>query len=97
MLESGEDPLYIGRRMIRMASEDIGLADNSALPLTVAAYHGVEKVGMPEAGVILGQAVVYLAETKKSVRVYKAYKKIKEIIGEEPNHPGKKEKNLLNK
>ncbi|CAO3638239.1 unnamed protein product [Cunninghamella blakesleeana] len=87
MLESGEDPLYIGRRMIRMASEDIGLADNSALPLAVAAYHGVEKVGMPEAGVILGQAAVYLAETKKSVRVYKAYNKIKDIIKEEPNHP----------
>ncbi|KAI9306179.1 DNA polymerase III, clamp loader complex, gamma/delta/delta subunit [Cunninghamella echinulata] len=87
MLESGEDPLYIGRRLIRMASEDIGLADNTALPLTVAAYHGTEKVGMPECKVILAQAAVYLAETKKSVRVYKAYNKISSIIQEEPNHP----------
>ncbi|CAO3607054.1 unnamed protein product [Cunninghamella echinulata] len=87
MLESGEDPLYIGRRLIRMASEDIGLADNTALPLAVAAYHGTEKVGMPECKVILAQAAVYLAETKKSVRVYKAYNKISSIIQEEPNHP----------
>ncbi|KAI8092978.1 DNA polymerase III, clamp loader complex, gamma/delta/delta subunit [Halteromyces radiatus] len=87
MLEAGEDPLYIARRLVRCASEDIGLADNSALPLAVAGYQACERIGLPECNVILAQVVVYLAETKKSVRVYKAYKKVKEVIASEPNHP----------
>ncbi|ORZ18895.1 ATPase WRNIP1 [Absidia repens] len=87
MLEAGEDPLYVARRLVRMASEDIGLADNAALPLAVAAHTSVEKIGRPECDVMLAQVVVYLAETKKSIRVYKAYNKVKEVIKSEPSHP----------
>ncbi|SAM09442.1 hypothetical protein [Absidia glauca] len=87
MMEAGEDPLYIARRLVRMASEDIGLADNAALPLAVAAYTSVEKLGRPECDTALAQTVVYLAETKKSVRVYKAYGKVKQVIKSEPSHP----------
>jgi ATPase related to the helicase subunit of the Holliday junction resolvase len=82
MLESGEDPLYIARRLIRMAAEDIGLADPQALPLCVAAQQGVHFVGMPEAGVILAEAAVYLATAPKSNSVYNAYNQIRaEVMG----------------
>ncbi|KAI8979476.1 hypothetical protein BDF20DRAFT_509750 [Mycotypha africana] len=87
MLEAGEDPLYIARRLVRCASEDIGLADNSALPLAMAAYHACEKIGMPECDTILAHLVVHLAETKKSVRSYKAYKLVKQTIKEKPAYP----------
>ncbi|CDS08882.1 hypothetical protein LRAMOSA10243 [Lichtheimia ramosa] len=87
MLEAGEDPLYIARRMVRMASEDIGLADNAALPLAMSAYHACEKIGMPECDTILAHVATYLAETKKSVRTYKAYNKVKEVIRQQPNYP----------
>ncbi|KAI9006632.1 DNA-dependent ATPase MGS1 [Phycomyces nitens] len=87
MLEGGEDPLYVARRLVRCASEDIGLADNTALPLAVAAYQACEKIGMPECDTILAHLVTHLAETKKSVRTYSAYKKVKQTIREEPNHP----------
>ncbi|KAL0093921.1 Werner helicase interacting protein 1 [Phycomyces blakesleeanus] len=87
MLEGGEDPLYVARRLVRCASEDIGLADNTALPLAVAAYQACERIGMPECDTILAHLVTYLAETKKSVRTYKAYNKVKQTIREEPNHP----------
>lgn len=82
MLEAGEDPLYLARRMVRMASEDIGLADPQALTICVAAQQGVHFVGMPEAGVILAEAIVYLATAPKSNSVYNAYNQIRaEIIG----------------
>ena len=82
MLEAGEDPLYIARRVVRMASEDIGLADPQALTLCVAAQQGVHFVGMPEAGVILAEAIVYLATAPKSNAVYNAYNQIRaEIVG----------------
>ncbi|ORX47148.1 P-loop containing nucleoside triphosphate hydrolase protein [Hesseltinella vesiculosa] len=87
MFEAGEDPLYIARRLVRCASEDIGLADNHALPLAVAAYTACEKIGYPECNVILAQAVVYLAEAKKSVRVYKAYGRVRELIANAPAYP----------
>ncbi|KAI8576993.1 hypothetical protein K450DRAFT_253848 [Umbelopsis ramanniana AG] len=87
MLQGGEDPLYIARRLVRAASEDIGLADNTALPLAVSAYQACERIGMPECDTILAHLVVHLAETKKSVRVYKAYNKVKEVIAKEPNLP----------
>ncbi|KAF7731277.1 Werner helicase interacting protein 1 [Apophysomyces ossiformis] len=87
MLEAGEDPLYVARRLIRCASEDIGLADNAALPLAMSAYHACEKIGMPECDTVLAHLVTYLAETKKSVRTYKAYNLVKEVIRQEPNHP----------
>ncbi|KAI8379318.1 putative AAA family ATPase [Radiomyces spectabilis] len=87
MLEAGEDPLYIARRLVRCASEDIGLADNTALPLAMAAYNACEKIGMPECDTILAHLVVHLAETKKSVRSYKAYNLVKSVIRQEPNYP----------
>ncbi|CDH59113.1 werner helicase interacting protein 1 [Lichtheimia corymbifera JMRC:FSU:9682] len=87
MLEAGEDPLYVARRMVRMASEDIGMADSAALPLAMSAYHACEKIGMPECDTILAHVATYLAETKKSVRTYKAYNKVKEVIRQQPNYP----------
>ncbi|KAJ2963661.1 hypothetical protein NQZ79_g1390 [Umbelopsis isabellina] len=87
MLQGGEDPLYVARRLVRAASEDIGLADNTALPLAMAAYQACERLGMPECDVNLAHAVVYLAEARKSIRVYKAYGKVKSTIANEPNLP----------
>lgn len=73
MLEAGEDPLYIARRVVRFASEDIGLAAPQALQQAVAAMHAVELIGMPEGKLALAQAVVYLAVAPKSNAVYRAY------------------------
>ncbi|CAO3654893.1 unnamed protein product [Mucor fragilis] len=87
MLVAGEDPLYIARRLVRCASEDIGLADNTALPLAMAAYTACEKIGMPECDTILAHLVVHLAETKKSVRSYKAYNLVKQTIQNSPAYP----------
>ncbi|MCP5433720.1 MAG: replication-associated recombination protein A [Alphaproteobacteria bacterium] len=72
MLEGGEDPLYIARRMERMATEDVGLADPQALPITVAARASYEQLGSPEGELALAQAVVYLALAPKSNALYKA-------------------------
>ncbi|KAI4122276.1 MAG: hypothetical protein LQ347_006562 [Umbilicaria vellea] len=71
MLQSGEDPLYIARRLIVIASEDIGLADNSMLSLATAAYTAAEKIGMPEARINLAHAAVAMALSKKSTRAYR--------------------------
>ncbi|GCE04500.1 ATPase AAA [Dictyobacter aurantiacus] len=87
MLEAGEDPLYIARRVVRMAAEDIGLADPQALSICVAAQQGVHFVGMPEAGVILAEAVVYLAVAPKSNAVYNAYNQIRAEILNGHNDP----------
>ena len=73
MLEAGEDPMYVARRLVRFASEDIGLADPQALALTVAAAHATHQLGMPEANTALAQATVYLATAPKSNAVYAAY------------------------
>jgi putative ATPase len=73
MLEGGEDPLYLARRLIRAASEDVGNADPQALPLAVAVKDAVHFVGMPEAGVALAQLVTYLAAAPKSNAVYTGY------------------------
>ena len=78
MLEAGEDPLYIARRMIRFASEDIGLADPQALEMAVAAYNACHYIGMPECSVNLAQVAIYLALAPKSNAVYMAYNKAKE-------------------
>lgn len=75
MLEAGEDPLYIARRVVRFASEDIGLANSRALEQAVAAYQACHYIGMPECNVILAQAVVYMAKCKKSNDLYTAYGK----------------------
>ena len=73
MLEAGEDPLYIARRVVRMAVEDIGLAEPNALALCMAARDAVEFIGMPEGNLALAQAVVYLAVAAKSNALYTAY------------------------
>lgn len=73
MLEAGEDPLYIARRIIRFSSEDIGLADPRALEIAVSAYQAVHFIGMPECSVNLAQAVVYMALAPKSNALYTAY------------------------
>jgi len=70
MIEAGEDPLYIARRLIRFASEDVGLANNSALMLATATYEACHKTGLPECAVNLAHCVVYLAKSPKSVAVY---------------------------
>ncbi|CCA68520.1 related to MGS1-Maintenance of Genome Stability 1 [Serendipita indica DSM 11827] len=73
MLTGGEDPLYIARRLIVVASEDVGLADNHALPLAVATYSAAQTIGMPECRINLAHCVAYLAEAPKSTRSYEAY------------------------
>jgi putative ATPase len=75
MLEGGEDPLYIARRMIRFASEDIGLADPQALVVAMAAQQAVHFIGMPEGNLALAEAAVYLATAPKSNSLYAAYAK----------------------
>jgi len=73
MLEAGEDPLYVARRVVRMAVEDIGLADPNALALCMAARDAVDFIGMPEGNLALAQAVVYLSLSPKSNALYAAY------------------------
>ena len=73
MLEAGEDPLYIARRLVRFASEDIGNADPQALVVAVAAKDAAHFIGMPEGNTALAQAAIYLATAPKSNAVYKAY------------------------
>lgn len=77
MLEAGEDPLYVARRLIRFASEDIGMADPAALSLTVAAYQACHFLGMPECNVNLAQAVIYLSLAPRSNSAYRAYEAAK--------------------
>ena len=80
MLMAGEDPLFIGRRMIRFASEDVGLADPNALQVALAAFEAWQKVGPPEAELALAQAAIYLASAPKSNALYLADKAVKEEI-----------------
>jgi putative ATPase len=87
MLEAGEDPLYIARRLIRFASEDIGMADPQALVIATSAQQAVHFVGMPEADLALAQAVIYLATAPKSNSLYKAYSKVKEDVARTRNEP----------
>lgn len=87
MLEAGEDPRYIARRLIRMASEDIGLADPWALVQAVAAAQAVEFVGLPEAELALAQAAVYLALAPKSNALYRAHLAAKKDVLETLNEP----------
>ena len=85
MLEAGEDPLYVARRIVRFASEDIGLADPQALVQCVAAYQACHQIGMPECNVILAQAVAYCARAPKSNALYAGYQKVQADIREFPN------------
>jgi putative ATPase len=87
MLEAGEDPLYIARRIVRFASEDIGVANSLALPQAVAALQACQMLGMPECEVHLAQAVVYMALSKKSNALYTAYGKAKQDVKDYPNEP----------
>jgi putative ATPase len=87
MLEAGEDPLYVARRLIRFASEDVGNADPQALTIAVAAMHAVHFVGMPEGNLALAQAAVYLATAIKSNALYAAYTKVQEDIQRTPALP----------
>lgn len=80
MLESGEDPLYIARRLVRMASEDIGLAEPHAVQVTIAAMQAFELLGPPEGNLALAQAAVYLALAPKSNAVYRAYGEVSEDL-----------------
>ena len=85
MLKGGEDPLFIVRRLIILASEDIGNADPRAIEVAVAAMEAVKFVGMPEAGIILSHAVTYLASAPKSNASYMAYNKARRFVKEHPN------------
>lgn len=87
MLEGGEDPLYVARRVVRMAVEDIGLGDPQALPLCMAAQQAVHFLGQPEGDLALAQAVVYLAQAPKSNAVYKAYGAALADVAETRNEP----------
>ena len=87
MLEGGADPLYVGRRMIRMASEDIGLADPRALDITLAAVAAFERLGSPEGELALAEACVFLAVAAKSNAVYTAYKKARKAAAESGTRP----------
>ena len=87
MLESGEDPLYIARRLVRFASEDVGNADPQALALTVAARDAVHFIGLPEGTTALAQAVTYLAAAPKSNAVYVAYGEASAAAAQEVAEP----------
>jgi putative ATPase len=80
MIEAGEDPLYIARRVVRMSVEDIGLADPNALSLCMAARDAVDFIGMPEGNLALAQAVVYLSVAPKSNALYSAYSAVQQDI-----------------
>lgn len=87
MLEAGEDPLYVARRLVRFASEDIGMADPNALVQATAAFQAAHQLGMPECNVCLAQAVVYMARAPKSNALYAAYGSVQEDIANSPNEP----------
>lgn len=87
MLENGEDPKFIARRMIILASEDIGLADRGALIQANAAFEAVQKIGMPEAQLILAHIALYLAKAPKSRSVANALSRTKQAVYEFPNEP----------
>ena len=87
MLAGGEDPLYIARRLLRFASEDIGLADNNALNLVVNVFQACQFIGMPECNVHLTQAVIYLSLAPKSNAVYKATTRVAKDVKQTLNEP----------
>ena len=87
MLDGGADPLYIGRRVVRMAVEDIGLADPRALRLALDACETFERLGSPEGELALGQAVIYLAAAPKSNAVYEAYNAARAFVSKDATRP----------
>ncbi len=87
MCEAGEDPVYIVRRLVRFASEDVGNADPQALVVSIAARDAVEFIGYPECKLALAQCVIYLALAEKSNAVYTAYGKAADVVSNTPPHP----------
>ncbi|MBM4446252.1 MAG: replication-associated recombination protein A [Chloroflexi bacterium] len=87
MLEAGEDPLYIARRLVRFASEDVGMADPQALVVAVAAQQAAHFVGMPEGNLALAEAATYLATAPKSNSLYEAYSKVQQDVERTRNEP----------
>jgi putative ATPase len=87
MLERGDDPLYVSRRLVRFASEDIGLADPQALILAIAAQQAVHFLGLPEGALALAQLAVYLAQAPKSNAVYRAYQAAQQDVSSTRNDP----------
>ena len=87
MVESGEDPLYIARRLVRFACEDVGMADPQALVLAISAQQAVHFVGMPEGNLALAEAAVYLATAPKSNSLYQAYSRVQQEIEHNQNEP----------
>lgn len=80
LLEGGEDPRYIARRLVILASEDVGLADNHALVLATAAMTASERLGMPEIRIPLGHVVIYLSQAPKSNSAYKAINQALDLV-----------------
>jgi putative ATPase len=87
MIEAGDDPLYIARRLVRFASEDVGMADPQALVVAMAAQQAVHFLGMPEGNLALAEAAVYLATAPKSNSLYTAYLAVQEEIKKGSNDP----------
>lgn len=87
MLERGDDPLYVARRLVRFASEDVGLADPAALQLAIAAQQSVHFIGMPEGALALAQLTVYLALAPKSNALYTAYNQVRDDVEKTRNDP----------
>ncbi len=87
MLEAGEDPLYIARRMVRFASEDVGLADPDALGRAIDVMQAVHFIGLPEGKLALAQLAVYLAQAPKSNRIYAAYSRVEKDVKSTRNQP----------
>jgi putative ATPase len=87
MLEAGEDPIYVARRIIRFASEDIGLADPNAMSIAVSCFQAVKYIGMPECTVSLTEACVYMSVSPKSNRLYMAYQKAQDDVKRHPDRP----------
>jgi putative ATPase len=87
MLESGEDPLYLARRLVRMAVEDIGLSDPAALNVALNARDAFRFLGSPEGDLALAECAVYLATAPKSNRIYSAFKRARKVVSDNPSEP----------
>ncbi len=87
MLEAGEDPLFLVRRLTRAAAEDIGLADPQALVMASATFEAVKNIGMPESNVIIAELATYLALAPKSNAIYMAYNQVRQDVETTANHP----------
>jgi putative ATPase len=87
MLAAGEEPHYLARRMVRFASEDVGLADPQALPLAIACWEAYERLGSPEGELALAQAAIYLALAPKSIGAYRAWGAARRAVEELPAEP----------